>query len=95
MKLLWKVRSGEFAGWRKTDALYDAHGSNVGYFRGDVAYSLSGEYIGEIYRDDWIGKRSGVVHPTGGSRAGYAGIAIAPYADRAGLAVASWEDPDF
>ena len=95
MKPLWKVRSGEFAGWRSDNMLYDAAGRNVGYFQGDIAYNLRGRYIGEIYRDDWIGKRKGIVRSIGGARARCAGIAIARYAARAGLAIAGWEDPDF
>jgi hypothetical protein len=46
MQPLWKVRSGDFAGWRSGDILYDANGSNVGYFNMDVAYSNNGRYIG-------------------------------------------------
>ncbi len=95
MQPLWKVRSGDFAGWRAGDILYDANGSNVGYFNMDVAYSNNGRYIGEIYRDDWIGKRLGVAHPAGGSRVGYVGLAVAGYANRVGMAVGGWEDPDF
>jgi hypothetical protein len=95
MSPLWKIRSGYFAGWRSGDILYDADGKNVGFFHGDVAYSLNGRYIGEIYRDDWIGKRSGVLHGSGGSRVGYVGVAAGRYANRAGMAIAGWEDPDF
>jgi hypothetical protein len=96
MKPLWKVRSGNFAGWRSDNgALYDANGKNVGYFSGDIAYSNIGNYVGEIHRGDWIGKRTNVARSVGGARAAYAGIALAPYAVRAGLAIAGWEDPDF
>ena len=92
---LWKVKSGSFAGWRNGDRLYDSAGRNVGYFSGDIAYSNSGQYIGEIYRDDWIGRRSGVVHASHGGRVGYVGVAAAPHAGRAGLAIAGWDDPAF
>jgi hypothetical protein len=95
MNPLWKVSSGDFAGWRSGDNLYNANGDNVGYFRGGVAYSNNGQYIGEIYRDDWIGKRSGVLHGSGGSRVGTVGIAVAAYAGRVGMAIAGWDDPDF
>lgn len=46
---LWKVRSGQFAGWRDGDQLYDSQGHHVGYFSGDVAYYTEGKYVGEIY----------------------------------------------
>ncbi len=95
MKPLWKVSSGNFAGWRSGDNLYDANGNNVGCFQDNVAHSLNGRYIGEIYRDDWIGKRSGVHHGSGGSRVRAAGIAVARYAGRVGMALAGWDDPDF
>ena len=85
MKPLRKVGSGDFAGWRSGDILYDANGSNVGYFNMDVAYSNNGRYIGDIYRDAWIGKRLGVAHPSGGSRVGYVGVSMARYANRAGV----------
>lgn len=60
MQPLWKIRSGKFAGWRIDDALYDAKGKNVGYFDGDIAFSNDrGQYIGEIYNEDWIGRATG------------------------------------
>ena len=46
MQPLWKIRSGNFAGWRSGDILYDANGSDVGYFNGDIAYANNGRYIG-------------------------------------------------
>ena len=95
MKPLWKIRSGEFAGWRSGDILYNSNGDNIGYFHRDIAYSLGGKYIGEIYRDDWIGKRTSITYPSGGSRAGYAGVAVARYGNRVGIAIAGWKDPDF
>jgi len=95
MKPLWKIRSGKYAGWRSNgDLLYNAQGDNVGYFDGNNCYSLDGHNIGEIYRDDWIGKKASVIRPIKGSRASYASIARAPYANRAGLAIAGWDDPD-
>ena len=95
MDPLWKVRSGKFAGWRRGDRLYDADGKNVGYFSGDKAYSNRGSYIGQIYRDNWIGKRSTVATSVRSPRVSRVGIAKAKRADRAGLAIAGWEDPDF
>jgi len=95
MKPLWKVRSGNFAGWRSNDLLYDGGGNNVGYFKSDVAYSTKGYYIGEIYRDDWIGKKTSGGHSLGRPHAAHAGIAQAAHAGRAGLAIAGWEDPEF
>lgn len=95
MQHFWKVRSGDFAGYRRGDYLFNADGICVGYFHGTVTYSLKGDYIGEIYKDDWIGKRSHVTHSMGSPRAAHANLAVARYVDRVGLAVAGWEDPDF
>ena len=95
MQPLWKIRSGDFAGWRSSDILYNGEGKNVGFFEDDLAFSLNGKYIGEIHHDDWIGKKMGVAHALKGSRVGYVGIALAPYSNRAGLSVGGWEDPDF
>ena len=95
MQPLWKIRSGDFAGYKSGDILYDAAGKNVGYFRGKIAYSLNGRYIGEIYQSDWVGTRSGVSHPSGSSVVGYVGIAVSGKVGRVGLAAGGWEDPDF
>jgi hypothetical protein len=95
MEPLWKIRSGTFAGCRIDDRLYDASGENVGYFIDDVAYSLNGKYIGELYSGDWIGKRSGVSHGSQGGRIGTVGIAASRYADRAGISLTGWEDPHY
>jgi hypothetical protein len=93
---LWAVRSGRFAGWRIGDNLYDASGENVGYFDGNIAISVStGRYIGEIYQDDWIGKRAGISRPIYGIRGRTSGISYVRYADRVGLALGGWSDPDF
>ena len=95
MQPLWKIRSGNFAGYSSDDALYDANGNNVGYFRDDVAYSNDGHCLGEIYENDWIGKRTSIVYPIGSSRVGRVGIARAAQVGRIGLAIAGWVDPDF
>lgn len=95
MTPFWKVSSGNFAGWRRGDYVFNSNGDCVGYFRGELIYSLNGDYIGEIYRDDWVGKNTTRLAPIGSPRAGHVGIAVAPHADRVGLAVAGWDDPDF
>jgi hypothetical protein len=92
---LWKISSGDFAGWKDDDILYDSNGNNVGYFRGDVAYSLSGDYVGELHGTDRIGVRAGVSHSLGSPRAGHVGIASAQHANRIGQSIAGWDDPDF
>ncbi|MEA3312245.1 MAG: hypothetical protein U9Q76_08520 [candidate division WOR-3 bacterium] len=95
MKPLWKILSGKFAGWRVDELLYNANGKHVGYFDGNIAYSLSGKAIGEIYEEDWIGKQTSIAYPVVGPIAQHANIGMAPYANRAGLAIAGWVDPDF
>jgi hypothetical protein len=92
---LWKVRSGAFAGWMDGDRLYDSSGCHVGYFKGNVAYTTPGSYVGEIYRDDWIGKREGALHGEESVTCSLASITHAPYPDRAGLDIVGWSDPDF
>jgi len=92
---LWKVKSGEFAGWRDGDQLHDSQGCHAGYFRGNVAYTIQGDYVGEIYRDDWIGKKEGVAHSMGSVTCSLDSISLAPYPGRAGLSAAEWSDPDF
>lgn len=97
MKPLYKIPSGKFAGWKdeRNNRLYDRNGNNVGYFKGDVAFSLNGSNIGEITREDYIGKRIGKTYPIQGSVVPYVGVALVPYVGRVGLAIGGWEDPDF
>ena len=93
---LWKILSGEFAGWQIEDNLYDINGNNVGYFDGDIAYSLLGEYLGEMYNaDGWIGKREGLRRANKGAKNAGGGTSKGAYADRAGMAAAGWVDPEF
>jgi hypothetical protein len=93
---LWKIRSGNFAGYRVNDALYNEHGENVGYFINNLAYSVKdGKCIGEIYQNDWIGKNNGITYPLAGSRIPYTNISAVSCVNRVGLGFANWEDPDF
>jgi hypothetical protein len=94
-KPLWKVRGGEFAGWRFGDELYSSGGENVGYFVDDIVYSNDGHYLAEMHSDDRIGKKLGVAHGVRGPRARHTNIALAKHANHVGLAVSGWEDPDF
>lgn len=97
MKALYSIPSGNFAGWKdeSSNRLYDSNGDNVGYFINDIAYSLDGEYIGEITREDYIGIRIGSSYPLQSSVVPYIGISRIPSVDRIGMAVSGWEDPDF
>ena len=92
---LWKVYSGAFAGWKDDDQLYDSHGCHVGHFEDGVAYSLDGTYLGEIFRDDWIGRKPGVEHCAGSVACSLESIVTAPLPNRTGLRIAGWRDPDF
>lgn len=95
MKPLWKVRSGDFAGWRRGDLLFDSSGKNVGYFVGDLAYSNIGVHLGQIYGDDWVGIKTGASVPAGSSRASFAGVSFIQPIGRVGLAIGGWSDPLF
>jgi hypothetical protein len=95
MKPLWKLRSGEFAGYNINDILYNANGENVGYFDGNLAIGLDGHVVGEMYDDKFIGYRLGVAYSLHNSRARYANIAMAQYANYAGNGIGGWEDPHF
>jgi hypothetical protein len=94
---LWKVRSGDFAGWRVGMYLHDADGECVGYFRGDgdIAYSLQGDYIGEILNTDWIGKKLGVSRGSASNHSGHSSMSLSRHSNRSGRGVSGWEDPDF
>ena len=93
-KPLWKIESGEFAGWRQGDELYDAKGKHVGYFRGDVAYHLSGDYLGEIIEDEYLGEHAHRTRPRVGGRESRGGIRGTPRARRVGRPSRMWNDPE-
>jgi hypothetical protein len=93
-KPLWKMESGEFAGWRQGDQLYDAKGKHVGRFQGDVAYSIKGDYIGEIVDDEWLAQHAHRPKPSISARAVGGSIHIKPRARRSGRPSKIWKDPE-
>lgn len=95
MTPLWKIRSGEFAGWHSNDSLYDASGRHVGYLAGHLAYSLAGDLIGEIYQGEWIGRRDAVATARGERRNPAEAIAHARLPNRSGHDLGDWRDPEF
>lgn len=95
MTPVWMVRSGKFAGWYSNDALYDDLGRYVGFMAGTTAYSTAGEYLGEIYQAEWIGRRLGVHRAHPGPHPRGDNVAHARLADRQGLDLADWQDPDY
>ncbi|MEX0714846.1 MAG: hypothetical protein WD278_21140 [Pirellulales bacterium] len=95
MTPIWKIRSGQFAGWYSSDAIYDALGRHGGYMAGTVAYSLPGKYLGEIYRAEWIGRPAGAHRDSPGSRQAGENVAHARLDDRAPPGVEGWDDPEF
>lgn len=92
-KPLWKIDSGEFAGWRIGDQLHDAKGAHVGMFRGDVAYTLKGEYLGEIVDGEWLGKHITRRPPPIAARESRGSVHSTPRAPRSGRSSKLWEDP--
>jgi hypothetical protein len=95
MTPVWKVRSGKFAGWYSNDALYDHGGRWLGFLAGAAAYSSEGRYLGEIHGAEWIGRAPGnhADHP--GPHLPGENLAHAPLADRPGLNLPGWEDPNY
>jgi hypothetical protein len=94
MTPIWKIKSGQFAGWYSNDALYDALGHYVGFLAGIVAYGPDGRYLGEIHQAEWLG-RSPLGHATHPSRHAVGeNVAHARLEDRPGLGLTGWEDPD-
>ena len=58
---LWRLRSGRFAGWKADDdQFYNAEGKHLGYLIGEIVYTNDGCAVGEVYGDQWIGRRSAV-----------------------------------
>jgi hypothetical protein len=92
---LWRLRSGRFAGWKADDdQFYNAEGKHIGYLIGEIAYTNDGCAVGEVYGDQWIGRSKTVIYPTGRQQAELSSKAAARLADRAGLPLAGWADPD-
>ena len=93
---LWKLRSGQFAGWRTADGeLYNAAGKHIGYFGNeDIAYTNDGHAVGEVYGERYMGKRETLIYPTGRQQGELSSKAPAPLADRPELRLASWTDPE-
>ena len=81
---LWKIESGEFAGWRQGDQLYDAKGKHVGRFQGDVAYHLNGDYLGEIVEGEYLGRHAHRPKPAISARESKGAIRSTPRARRSG-----------
>jgi len=92
-KPLWKIESGEFAGWRVGDDLYDAKGAHVGRFQGDVAYRLNGKYLGEVIDGEWLGQHAHRTPPQIGARESRGSIRSTPRARRSGRPSKMWKDP--
>lgn len=95
MTPIWRIRSGRFAGWYSSDALYDSTGHNIGYMAGISAFSLSGEYLGDIHAAEWIGCRADTTHISPGPRKHFDNVAHAPLNNRQGLKIDGWDDPNF
>lgn len=95
MTPIWKIKSGKFAGWYSNDALYDARGKHIGCLAGACAYSLSGQYLGEIHDAQWIGRPMGVHRNHASALVKAENVAHAALADREGLDLTDWVDPDF
>jgi hypothetical protein len=95
MTPVWKVRSGKFAGWYSSDAIYDDCGRYLGFLAGSTVYSIEGKYLGEIHQAEWIGRAPGNhadhpgLHPVGEN------VAHARLADRPGLDLPDWQDPNY
>ncbi len=93
-KPLWKLNSGEFFGWRRGDDLFDQTGRHIGYFQGNTAYTLGGDYVGEIHDDDFIARPVNRRPPGAGGRGSRGQINVKPRADRSPRPSKAWEDPE-
>lgn len=93
MTPVWKIKSGQFAGWYSNDALYDAVGRYIGFLAGTVAYAPDGRYLGDIYQAEWIGRSPEARSSHPAPHAIGENVAHARLDDRPGLGLAGWEDP--
>lgn len=94
MEPIWKMISGEFFGWRQGDDLFDDEGTHVGYFKGDTAFSLKGEYVGEMVDEERMGAPVGRTPRTSGARGSRGNIRSVPRADISPRQSKAWEDPE-
>jgi hypothetical protein len=95
MKPLCKIRSGQFAGWRTEDGLlYDDDGAHVGYFVKEIVYLNDGHAVGEVYSEQWLGRREDVIYPGGTRRGPHGNRDPARLPDRNQIPLMGWKDPD-
>ena len=90
---LWKPNSGEFIGMRRGDDLYDRKGHHVAYFRGDTAYLLNGDYLGQIVDREFLGRPTNRKPPGASGRSSRGQINVVPRRDRSPRPSKAWEDP--
>jgi len=96
MTPLWRMFSGKFAGIRIKDRMYNTRGDNIGYFDGSILYALNGQCIGEVYRNQWIGKRVNVGYRYGKQLEAAAPESCAPHESQEDpLKIEAWEDSIF
>ncbi len=95
MQPLWKLRSGNFAGWNSNGLLYNSNGDHVGYFIDSLAFDCNGRAVGEMYDDRFIGYRTNIAYPIGGTIARNVGISVMGYVGYVGNPVLGWDDPKF
>jgi hypothetical protein len=95
MKPLWKIRSGQFAGWRTDDGLlYDDDGDHVGYFVKEIAYLNDGHAVGEVHGQQWLGRREDAIYPNGSRRGPHQSRDPARLPDRKEMPLTGWTDPE-
>ena len=94
MDPVWKLRSGEFTGWIEDEYLYNIQGRCIGYIEENIIFSNSGSYLGELYDDEYIGKRLGVKHPKKHVKLGNSKPGRGYRPNRLGRPISGWDDPD-
>jgi len=94
MDPLWKLISGQFAGWRVGEHFYDAKGRNAGFFRGEVLYALNGEYLAEVQDGEWIGRQRNRKLPSVKGRSSRGSVRSVPRANRSGRPSKIYIDPE-
>lgn len=94
MDPLWKLISGQFAGWRMGEWFYDAKGANKGFFRGEVLYALNGEYLADVHEGEWLGRQRNRKLPAVKGRSSRGSVRSVPRANRSGRPSKIYTDPE-
>ncbi|MBI1306094.1 MAG: hypothetical protein GC181_05720 [Bacteroidetes bacterium] len=97
MRALYKVNSGEFAGWldELNGRVYNVEGQNIGYNDRTLIFDLSGNYLSDLIDQKYVGIKKHPLVPKGVSIQAVPGITRIPLVHESGIDAEGFSDPSF